>query len=113
MLISATALCCVPKPSKKVIKMAPPALIPPLTDAERTAKKVVVCLTGATSYVGSQIAYRLLAAGHTVHAPVRKPDDPEKVNYLKELPNAETNMKLFKGDLLQVSHACRIHATLK
>lgn len=45
----------------------------------------------------------LLEAGLTVHCPVRDPDSPEKVKYLKDVADAtEGTIKFFKADLLDV-----------
>ncbi|KXZ56329.1 hypothetical protein GPECTOR_1g290 [Gonium pectorale] len=43
----------------------------PLYDAELSAPKSRVCVTGATGYIAGPIIERLLRAGHTVHATCR------------------------------------------
>ena len=60
-----------------------------------------VMVTGATGYVAGWIVKRLLEEGLTVHAPVRDPDNPEKLKYLNEVA-AETpgEIRYFKADLL-------------
>ncbi len=61
-----------------------------------------IMLTGATGYVGGHIAKKLLENGHTVHAPVRSPDNKEKTKYLDEIAaNSKGAIKYFKADLLQ------------
>ena len=50
-----------------------------------------IFLTGATGYIGKQLAFRLVNSGYTVHALVR---EPGKAGNL-----AHPNLKLFKGDV--------------
>ncbi len=61
-----------------------------------------ILVTGATGYVAGWLVRRLLEEGFTVHAPVRRPDDPAKVGHLvamaEELPGA---LRLFRADLLE------------
>lgn len=60
-----------------------------------------VMITGATGYVAGWIVKKLLDEGHTVHAPVRDPDNADKLKYLNELAtNAPGNIRYFKADLL-------------
>ena len=57
-----------------------------------------VCLTGATGFLGSWCAKRLLESGYTVHATVRS---AEKAAFLLKLPGADERLKIFTGvDLL-------------
>ena len=57
-----------------------------------------VCLTGATGFLGSWCAKRLLESGYTVHATVRS---AEKAAFLLKLPGADERLKIFPGvDLL-------------
>lgn len=60
-----------------------------------------VMVTGATGYVAGWVVKRLLEEGLTVHAPVRDPDNPDKLKYLNEIA-AQTpgTMRYFKADLL-------------
>lgn len=51
-----------------------------------------VFITGATGYIGANIALKLATEGHTIHALVRS---PEKATMLDH-----PNIKLFKGDIL-------------
>jgi len=61
-----------------------------------------VMVTGATGYVAGWIVKSLLEAGLTVHAPVRDPDDPGKVDYLKRLAEKTPGKIIFfKADLLK------------
>ena len=66
-----------------------------LMPAEQSAPKVVACVTGATSFVGSHLVRRLLRLGHTVHAPVRDMDE-SFIGFLKAMPGAAERLKLFK-----------------
>lgn len=60
-----------------------------------------VMITGATGYVAGWIVKKLLDAGYTVHAPVRAPDNTDKLKYLNELAaNAPGEICYFKADLL-------------
>lgn len=64
-----------------------------------TAKPVMV--TGATGFVAGWIVKGLLEAGATVHAPVRNPDNADKVKHLTEIASSGPGtLKLFKADLL-------------
>ncbi|GAB2199190.1 NAD-dependent epimerase/dehydratase family protein [Sessilibacter sp. MAH4] len=61
-----------------------------------------ILVTGATGYVAGHLVKKLLAKGHTVHAAVRDPENPEKLKYLNEIA-AQTsgNIVYFKADLLK------------
>ncbi len=60
-----------------------------------------VMVTGATGFVAGWIVKRLLEAGVTVHAPVRDPNNPEKLKYLNAIAeNASGQIRFFKADLL-------------
>lgn len=66
-----------------------------------STKETKVMITGATGYVAGWIVKKLLDEGYIVHAPVRNPDDPEKLKYLNELSaNAPGEIHFFKADLL-------------
>jgi len=59
-------------------------------------------ITGATGYVASWIVKKLLEEGFTVHAPVRDPENPDKLKYLNALADqAPGTMHYFKADLLE------------
>ncbi len=63
--------------------------------------RLPVMITGATGFVAGWIVKELLDAGVTVHAPVRNPDNPEKLKYLNALAEASSGeIKFFKADLL-------------
>lgn len=58
-------------------------------------------VTGATGYVAGWIVKKLLEEGFTVHAPVRDPQNPEKLKYLDALAEKAPGMiTYFKADLL-------------
>jgi dihydroflavonol-4-reductase len=58
-------------------------------------------VTGATGYVAGQLVKKLLEEGITVHAPVRDPNNPEKLNYLSQIAEATPgDIKYFKADLM-------------
>jgi len=60
-----------------------------------------VLVTGATGYVAGWIVKKLLEEGFTVHAPVRDPENKEKLKYLHAAAvNAPGTIKYFKADLL-------------
>lgn len=64
-----------------------------------TSKPVMV--TGATGFVAGWLVKRLLESGATVHAPVRNPDNVEKLQDLNKLAEqAPGNIKFFKADLM-------------
>lgn len=61
-----------------------------------------VMLTGATGYVGGHIAKKLMENGHTVHAPIRNPENKEKTKYLDKIAkSSKGDIRYFKADLLQ------------
>ena len=65
-------------------------------------KSKPVMLTGATGYLGGHIAKNLLENGHTVHAPIRNPENKDKTKSLDEVANnSKGEIKYFKADLLQ------------
>ncbi|WP_154647648.1 NAD-dependent epimerase/dehydratase family protein [Luminiphilus syltensis] len=59
-------------------------------------------VTGATGYIAGWLVKQLLAAGVTVHATVRDPDNIEKVGHLIDLGDSSPGtLRLFQADLLQ------------
>jgi dihydroflavonol-4-reductase len=61
-----------------------------------------VMVTGATSYVGGPLVDKLLAAGLTVHAPIRNPDNKDKTKYLDQLAaDRPGQLRYFAADLLE------------
>ncbi|KAA0158596.1 hypothetical protein FNF31_05347 [Cafeteria roenbergensis] len=69
--------------------------------AGSSADSKVVCVTGASGYVASQLVAALLAKGCTVHGTVRSVANPAKTAHLKALPGAADRLKLFEADLLK------------
>jgi dihydroflavonol-4-reductase len=60
-----------------------------------------VLVTGATGYVAGWIVKKLLKEGLTVHAPVRDPENKEKLMHLNKIANDNPGtIKYFKADLL-------------
>ncbi len=53
-----------------------------MPSSKKTTKSTVM-VTGATGYVAGWIVKDLLDGGHTVHAPVRNPDDADKLQHLR------------------------------
>lgn len=65
------------------------------------SKNKPVMVTGATGYVAGWLVKELLEAGITVHAPVRNPENSEKLKYLNEWASKyKGEIKYFKADLL-------------
>jgi dihydroflavonol-4-reductase len=58
-------------------------------------------VTGATGFLASHIVKRLLARKFTVHATVRSLANKSKYEFLQQLPNADTHLKVFEADLLK------------
>jgi len=58
----------------------------------------LVCVTGASGYVGSYVVKELLARGHRVRAAVRDPDK-KKLAHLVSLDRADELLELVHGDL--------------
>ncbi|KAM1607823.1 hypothetical protein ACFXTH_028538 [Malus domestica] len=61
----------------------------------------VVCVTGASGYIGSWLVKLLLQRGYTVRATVRDPNDPKKTEHLLSLDGAKERLHLFKAGLLE------------
>lgn len=64
------------------------------------ADRKTVAVTGASGYLGSTVVKLLLEKGYNVKGTVRDPSNPAKVEHLKRLPNATSNLALFKADLM-------------
>lgn len=71
------------------------------TDMDETnMNDAPVLVTGANGYVASWLTRYLLEAGHTVHATVRDPNNPKKVDHLNAAAEtAPGTLKLFAADL--------------
>jgi dihydroflavonol-4-reductase len=64
-------------------------------------KNTPVMTTGATGYVAGWIVKKLLDEGLDVHAPVRDPENSEKLKFLNEIAEKTPGtLKFFKADLL-------------
>ncbi|GGX59225.1 NAD-dependent epimerase/dehydratase family protein [Saccharospirillum salsuginis] len=67
----------------------------------RIDRNAPVMVTGATGYVAGVLVRKLLEAGLTVHAPVRDPDNTDKLKYLNDVAaNTPGTLRYFKADLL-------------
>ncbi|EFJ06720.1 hypothetical protein SELMODRAFT_134883 [Selaginella moellendorffii] len=64
---------------------------------------MMVCVTGASGFIGSWIVKYLLDKGYTVRGAVRDPEDLRKVEHLKNLKGANQRLELVKADLLDNS----------
>jgi dihydroflavonol-4-reductase len=65
-------------------------------------KSLPILVTGATGYVAGWVVKRLLDEGMTVHAPVRDPENMDKLKYLNAMADdAAGEIKYFKADLLE------------
>ena len=72
-----------------------------VAQATSPAVKGPMCVTGASSFIGSHVVKILLERGHTVHGTVRSlSGDPSRYQHLTALPGASERLKLFEADLL-------------
>jgi dihydroflavonol-4-reductase len=60
----------------------------------------IVCVTGASGFVGSHIVRELLDQGYRVRGTVRGAADRGKYSYLLDLPGAAERLELAEADLL-------------
>ncbi len=72
----------------------------------------LVCVTGASGFIGTHVVRALLERGFRVRATVRSPDDPAKVAHLRALGDPG-DLDIFGGDLQvpgsfdAAAHGCR------
>jgi dihydroflavonol-4-reductase len=59
----------------------------------------VVCVTGATGYLGSYVVKDALGRGYRVRAAVRDPEDQKKTAHLRALSGAAERLAIVRGDL--------------
>nr|AHM27144.1 dihydroflavonol 4-reductase [Angelonia angustifolia] len=72
---------------------------PPPSSA--AAVPATVCVTGAAGFIGSWLVMKLLQRGYNVRATVRDPGNLKKIKHLTQLPKADTNLTLWKADLME------------
>ena len=63
-------------------------------------RTLFVFLAGANGFIASHIVEQCLAKGWKVHATVRDPSNPEKIEHLLKMPGAKKLLKIFKSDLI-------------
>ncbi|KZV55873.1 cinnamoyl-CoA reductase 1 [Dorcoceras hygrometricum] len=64
----------------------------------------VVCVTGGSGFIGSQLVQLLLRRGYTVHATVKNLKDDSETKHLEAMmAGVESRLRLFQMDLLDYS----------
>lgn len=69
-------------------------------------QKPIVCVTGASGFIGSRITADLLERGYTVRGAVRKPSGRERYGFLNELPGADERLRGCLVTIPRVGQAC-------
>ena len=70
--------------------------------ATRTIEKGdLVCVTGASGFIGSHVVDALLSAGYAVRATVRDADDEAKTAQLRRLEGADERLEIVSADLMK------------
>jgi dihydroflavonol-4-reductase len=65
------------------------------------SEPTLVCVTGASGYIGSHVIRELLARGHRVRGTVRDAGDERKVAHLEKIAEGRADrLELFSADLL-------------
>ncbi len=72
-----------------------------MSSSEINNNTKTACVTGATGFIASHIVQQLLQQGYTVHGTVRSVSNKSKNQFLLDLPNAKTHLKLFEANLLE------------
>ncbi len=74
-----------------------------MTDrAARTIEKGdLVCVTGASGFIGAHVVDALLSAGYAVRATVRDADDDSKTAQLRNLDGADERLEIVSADLMK------------
>ncbi|KAL2345893.1 hypothetical protein Fmac_007178 [Flemingia macrophylla] len=62
-------------------------------------RRVAVCVTGGSSYMGCSLVNKLLQKGYAVHSTLRNFKDESKMELLRGLPNANERLVLFEADI--------------
>lgn len=63
----------------------------------------IICVTGASGFIGSHIVDQLLAKGHAVRATVRDPNDAVKTAHLRAMAERHPGtLDLARADLLEI-----------
>ncbi|XP_047942149.1 phenylacetaldehyde reductase-like [Salvia hispanica] len=60
----------------------------------------VVCVTGASGFIGSWLVHLLLSRGYVVRATVKNLGDERETKHLEAMEGAESRLRLFQIDLL-------------
>jgi len=63
------------------------------------AQEGIVCVTGASGYIGGHIIKILLEKGYKVRGVIRDKSKEDKYDFLKKLPQKENQLEFFEADL--------------